>query len=295
MDKQIRMNLQFFADEEIETTESTDVGDTELNTPELEEPNEPISSQEKEKDPFNFEFQHNEENVVIDNEDKLRELAQKGMNYDQVYSRVSELEEQIQDAKQQALDDYIASQNYEWNGKKITTKAEYDMALKESELINELVENEGFTEAQARRIAEAERKANSVEQKLEDITQKSQTEKEQQEFLEWHNQMEEKGVFTEPLDPNKIPPEVWQQVDDGVSLKTAYMEYKLMNIKTNVEQETIKKLRENADSSTGSTQVNVGEDDKSWSAEYIETMAEKHGSDWVKKNYDKIEKSGYYK
>lgn len=232
---------------------------------------------------------------MIDNEDKLRELAQKGMNYDQVYSRVSELEEQIQDAKQQALDDYIASQNYEWNGKKITTKAEYDMALKESELINELVENEGFTEAQARRIAEAERKANSVEQKLEDITQKSQTEKEQQEFLEWHNQMEEKGVFTEPLDPNKIPPEVWQQVDDGVSLKTAYMEYKLMNIKTNVEQETIKKLRENADSSTGSTQVNVGEDDKSWSAEYIETMAEKHGSDWVKKNYDKIEKSGYYK
>lgn len=245
--------------------------------------------------PFNFELQYNKEKVVIDSEEKLRELAQKGMNYDKVYQKSTELEQSLQAERQKAVDEYIASQGMKWGDKPITTLADYTYYKQIDDTMKDLMNNQGFTAEQAARIAEAEAKASKVEERFNQQEAKAKEDQEGLEFLNWHESMVQKGVFKESFDATKIPQEVWDKVKAGEPMKSAFMEYQLTNLKTSTEQEVLKTIKENTQTSPGSVNDNSSGDDKPWSADFIEQMAEKMGATWVNANYDKIAKSGYFK
>lgn len=253
---------------------------------------EDIQEQQQEVKPFNFELQYNKEKVVIDNEDKLRELAQKGMNYEKVQNKLHEFEN---DPLRRWAYEYMKENNFEDpNDFLNAVKADREQRAIQSK-INELIENEGFTEAQARRIAEAEAKAEKVNQRFSDMENQNKQQKEYADFLSWHDSMHKKGVFKDASHEINVPAEVWEQVAQGVPLKTAYMEHQLVNLKTNTEQEVIKSIQKNAATSPGKINENASTEDKPWSNEYIEAMAQKYGKKWVSENYEKIQNSGYYK
>lgn len=159
-------------------------------------------------------YNHEERDISLD---EARELAQKGLNYEKAVER----------AKQEARDAYIAEQGYEWNGKPITSEAEYRQALQEKELIDkysgqnvpdeviqELVENRKFREQFQAQQKEAEKKA-----------------QEQQQFAEFVSEYPE-------VDPKTIPSEVWEQVAQGTPLKFAYMQHEIKQLRTVAKVQT---------------------------------------------------------
>lgn len=184
--------------------------ETEELTPEAED-TKPAEEQPTEPDtPQTLKLKFNHEEREIPLEEAVM-LAQKGMNYEKAVER----------ARQEARDAYIAEQGHTWNGKPITTEAEYRQALAEQELIEkykdrdlpdeviqELMESRRDREERAKEKAEREEQAKKDGQ----ITA----------FLEYFQSVNER-----PYDPQKdvIPQEVKDAVDKGESLKTAYMQY----------------------------------------------------------------------
>ena len=72
----------------------------------------------------------------------------------------------------------------------------------------------------------------------------------------------------------------------------------LDNIKTNTEQETIKKLADNKNKSTNIVEGSTTPETKMSSKQIEDTlnsMNSKDKSKWIDKNYNLIEKSGYFK
>lgn len=281
---EFEMNATPSVEENIQQTEPTEVVETEETPSEVQET-------EVEQKPFSFELQYNKDKVVIDSEDKLRELAQKGMNYEKVHSRLQQYE---QDPLRQWAYEYMKEN-------KFSDPNDFLNAIqrqKEEQAIQQRMQqyiDSGLSQDVALRLAETERKNLDLENKLNQFVDQSKQSQDYNDFLTWYEAMQQKGVFKEALDATKIPPEVWDQVKQGTPLKTAYMEYQLMNLKANTEQEIIKNMQKNQQTSPGSVTDNSATEDKPWTAEYIEQMAEKHGMPWVNANYEKIQKSGYYK
>lgn len=281
---EFEMNATPSVEENIQPTEPTEVVETEETPSEVQET-------EVEQKPFSFELQYNKDKVVIDSEDKLRELAQKGMNYEKVHSRLQQYET---DPLRQWAYEYMKENNF-------NDPNDFLNAIqrqKEEQAIQQKMQqyiDSGLSQDVALRLAEMERKNLDLEQKLTQFDTKTKQTQDYNDFLNWHESMQQKGIFKEALDATKIPKEVWEQVNNGTPLKTAYMEYQLMNLKTNTEQEVIKNMQKNQQTSPGSVTDNSATEDKPWTAEYIEQMAEKHGMPWVNANYEKIQKSGYYK
>jgi len=134
--------------------------------PEPQGGNEP----EQAPSPQSIKVKFNHQELDLPYEEAVTHI-QKGMNYDKAVERAR------QEAAQQARDSWIAEQRYEWKGKLITTEAEYNEALRESELEQEisrkyaqlpedvraeLLENRKFREqyqTQQKTIEEQQRKA----------------------------------------------------------------------------------------------------------------------------------------
>jgi hypothetical protein len=190
--------------------DSEDVGtDAEDTTPaeEPEQQTEPVQEQK-----LKLKFNHEEREISLE---EATALAQKGMNYEKAVERARV------EAAQQARDAYIAEQGYEWNGKPITTEAQYKDALAEQklieqykntdlpdEIVQELLEGRKDREARAKEKAEQEAKAKEDAQV--------------NDFLDYFQRVNER-----PFDGTKdsIPQEVKDAVDRGDTLKIAYMEY----------------------------------------------------------------------
>ncbi|KIL35863.1 hypothetical protein SD71_10750 [Cohnella kolymensis] len=83
------------------------------DTKPTEEEAEPTQEPQKLK----IKYNHEEKEISLE---EATTLAQKGLNYDKGIERVR------QEAAQQARDAWIAEQGYAWNGKPITTEAEYN-------------------------------------------------------------------------------------------------------------------------------------------------------------------------
>jgi len=204
----------------------------------------------------------------------------------------SKFEKEQTTLKQQAKDEYIASQGYEWNGKKITTEAEYSQAMKEQEIYNNLVNNKGFTEEQAKELANERMERESIKKELEALKAKEQETNAIVDVMNWHEEMRKKGVLTNEFDYSKIPDEV---INSGASLKESYMSYILENMKLETQQSTLKNIDAKKELSAGSTQDKLPAEEGTFSLEYINKMASgAGGTKWIKANYDKIEKAGYF-
>ena len=140
-----------------------------------------------------------------------------------------------------------------------------------------------------------------VDKIKEQLAKKDEQEKDTKEFsdfLDWHDNKVKGGIFSEPIDVKAIPQTVWDRTKDGMSLREAHMEYSFENMKSATEQETIAKLNKNAQTTPGSVNKNSKSDETPMTQETIaktlESMSPDQQKDWVKKNYDKVEKAGFF-
>ena len=290
----LAMELQKFAEEiaeEVEEVETEEVDDFNFDEPEEEQEPEQEPEQEKteEQKRFEFELQYNKEKIVIDDETKLRELAQKGMNYDKVLTKAQELEN---DAMRKWGYEYMKEVGYD-------NPDDFLSAIKrqkEEEAVEARVQeylNRGYGEDVAREMAEIKKENETIKSQFENMTKKTREQQEYETFLAWHTQQEESKIL-DKLDPNSIPQSVWDEFAKGKPLQLAYMEHMLPDIVAKAEQRGIQKIAKNAETSTGALEDGGVSDEGTWTTDYIERMASSKGQSWVKQNYDRIEKSGYF-
>lgn len=154
-----------------------------------------------------IKFNHEEREISVE---EAALLAQKGMNYEKAVER----------AAQEARDAYIAEQGYTWNGKPVTTEAEYKQAMMEKEIM-ERYEGQ-VPEEIMQEIIESRR--DREERAKEKQAKQEQEVRERQigEFFDYFQSVHERAY-----DPNKdtIPQEVRDAFDKGTPLKVAYMEH----------------------------------------------------------------------
>lgn len=314
MDKPIRLNLQLFAElseeeqesalldwfeEEPSATIDDDTADDlegegeeegEYHADDEEADGTEDMTQE-ELEAF-LEVQYNKEKKKLSKEETI-EYAQKGMNYDKIHSQLEKerqaREELENDKLRKWAYDYMKENNFEDPDSFLRA---VDIEKRRRELMQR-----GMTPDEAKREAERDREVDELKKRIEKSETRTKRQQEMADFLSWYGGMKEKGVFEADFDATNIPQDVLAKVQDGMGLKEAYMEHALVALKQNAEQEVVKKLAKKKKASPGSVNddVHVEEsgDDK-WSIKYIEQMTKKHGRDWVRANYDKIEKSGYY-
>jgi hypothetical protein len=262
--------------EEINSTPSIDNTATEQQT--VENPNtettttENTNQEQTTQEPQKIKVKYNHQEMEIPYEEAVNHI-QKGMVFDKAVER----------SRQEARDALIAEQGYQWNGKPITTEAEYNEAVREQqireqyqnqelppEVVDELVESRKFRE---------ESKAEKVE--------KAKQEKQQKDFQAFFETYPDVKADT-------IPIEVWQEVNNGKSLVDAYTKHENSMLKTKLaEFETKLKALEtnnaNASSSPGSVTGNGDTKGDFISREQFE--ANKKDQRWMIKNLSRIQQS----
>jgi hypothetical protein len=265
-----------------ETTQET----TQENTTQQVEPT---------PEPQKIKVKYNHQELELPYEEAVKHI-QKGMNYDKAVERARE--EAAKDAAQQARDAYIAEQGYAWNGKPITTEAEYRQALKEKQLedalrqqysnvpddiVNKLVELDRFREetlAERKAREEADRKA----QDEKDLATRRNSMYE--EFLtEFSDYTTEEKMAT-------VPKEVWAEADkwlksggrEGRRLVDALTRY---NWKQSMAQQQANDANQaNADTSTGSAK-GQGKSGTFFTREQVANMSREE----IRANYPAIKES----
>jgi hypothetical protein len=201
-----------------EAEQTDDVEPVEDTTETEQNESEPIEAPEL------FKLQYNKEEMEIPLEE-ARALAQKGMNYEKAVER----------AKQEARDSYIAEQGFEWNGKPITTEAEYKQALQEREWM-EQYQNQDLPDEVVQELIEGRkfRESFQEQQKAKEVEQKQQAEA--MEFFEYFNQVNGRAY-----QPGDLPSEVTQMAEEmNIPIKFAYMQYHTQQL-----QNQLKVLKQN--------------------------------------------------
>lgn len=188
-------------------------------------------------------------------------------------------------AESEAVDRYIASQGYEYNGKPITTKAEYDRALAE-------------VEEQQRRAALQEQGIDpSI---VDEYVNNNPVVKWANEFKTQQEQQQAKQAdFSDFLSaypdvkPEEIAAEVWEANSKGVPLRIAYAAHQEnATLKAKLaEYEKGAKTNEvnakNAENSTGSVTGNGSTGQPFYTREQVQAMSQEE----VNKNYKTIVES----
>jgi hypothetical protein len=138
-------------------------------------------------------------------------LAQKGLNY----------ERGIERAKQEARDAYIAEQEIMWNGKLISTEAEYKQATAEQKLINQYKDRDLPEEV----IQELLAGRRDREERAKEKEANEKQAKQQAAYNEFFDYFE--SVNERKFDPKTdiLPQEVIDAADKGKPLMYAYMEH----------------------------------------------------------------------
>jgi hypothetical protein len=185
------------------------------------------------------------------------------------------------EAEKKARDSVIAEMYGKSHG--INTYEQYQQAVAEQEKQKQIDELGDIPEEVAREIVEARELKKQIEEQ-------SKKDKEIAEFVQ-----EFPGVTT-------VPQEVWDIVNQkGKDLTSAYAIYLSKNmdkLKTETEQETLKKIKQNAETSTGSIQSNAQSNDNMTVDQVnklLEGMGKGERDKWIDKNMDNLEKWGYFK
>jgi hypothetical protein len=214
-------------DFEMDTTPD-EVTETDDSTQEVESTEQ--STEQPEQTPF-LKVKYNKEEMELD-EERARELAQKGLNYDKTLERLQALESD----PRLAFIEQLASQHN-------MTPQEYIEAVKqqqEQERINQLVE-QGISEEIAQELLEnrkfreqfdAEKKAKAEEEKKN---------ADYNEFFDYYREANGRDFV-----PNQdtIPQSVWDATEKGVPLKFAYMMHENSQLRNQLT--TLKQNESNA-------------------------------------------------
>jgi DNA repair exonuclease SbcCD ATPase subunit len=182
-------------------------------------------------------------------------------------------------AAAKAKDDMIAEMYGESHG--IYTYADYQKAVaeqREQEEMAKLAEEKEIPEDVAKELYEAKKLKEQLtkQQQEQEMTLKQQQEQQRQfqEFIE---------AFPS-VQPNEIPQEVWDKVNNGVPLKYAYIEAQYNKIQEGKKAKELNQM--NAEASTGSLKGKLDTSSDFISASEFENN--RHDMDWVKANYNKI-------
>lgn len=238
MQKQYRfaLNLQLFADGEDfdggdDTPSFDDSDEIEMDPADFESSDESEDTEQSEDenttqtddeteqpatDEWGLPIKYNGEDRVLTKEE-AQALAQKGMNYEKAIERAAS--EAAAQAAQTARDSYIAEQGYEWNGRTITTEADYKSALMEQELMRKY---ENLPPEVAAELMASRRDREERAQERKAAEEKAAYDRQLSDFLEAFQELHER-----PYDPkvDKVPPEVWAASQNGTQLVHAYMKH----------------------------------------------------------------------
>jgi hypothetical protein len=223
-------------------------------------------------EPQKIKVKYNHQELELPYDEAVTHI-QKGMNYEKAVER----------ARQEARDAWIAEQGYEWNGKAITTEAEYKEAVREAE-IRKSLENRELPPEVIEELVESRKFREESKAEKQTRQQQERQQKDFQAFFEAYPDIK----------PNQIPAEVWQEVQNGKSLVDAYAKHENTQLKTKLaEYEAKFKAQEtnnaNASSSPGSVTGN-GENPADFiSRETFE--ANKKDQKWIIKNLTRIQAS----
>jgi len=284
-----KFDLQLFSEEEGVEEPVVD------ESMEAEEPTEEMPSEEEdtvEAEPDytdadksfleRFEIQFNKNPKRFETIEELKEAAEMGSALPRYKEKLSELEAKTNSPHYKWLDEYMKVSGYE-------DGAEFVKAIRTNEKYNEYVKN-GMSEEAAQKEAEeyvSKAFGNQQDKRTRDM----------EGFVNWHQGKFEAGTFTEELDPNNLPKSVIDAYENGESMKEAYTDHLLMSIKTETEQNTLKKLAKNKETSTGELKAKAS-DEATLSHEKIEqtlsALPSSEKSKWIEKNWKMIEKSGYF-
>jgi hypothetical protein len=230
----LKLDLQLFAEDDIilpddyqEPTEPVEpVIDPEPTEP--VEPTEPTETNEPpaEENPF-LKVKYNGEEMTLD-EARARELAQKGLNYDKVQERLQSLESD----PRLSFVEQLAQQH----GMDVNQYLEAVKQQQEQQRLEKLLQN-NIPEEYAKEILDNRKFREQFSQQQEEQAKQAKADAEFNDFFT-HFQATEGRAF----DANKdqIPQSVWEATQNGVPLKTAYMEHQFTQM-----QQQIKTLRQN--------------------------------------------------
>ena len=213
-----------------------------------------------------FEVTFDKQPKKFETLDQLKEAAEMGSALPRYKEKLSNLEN---NAAHKYIDKYMKDAGYKDPDKFISD-------IKINDKTKELVEK-GMSEEDARKTAT-------------DIIAKEvpvdESTKEIESFLKWHDSKVSEGKFEGALEADSIPEKVIDAYKQGQSLKEAYLDYMLDDIKEKTEQETIKKLASNKEKSAGKL-VESREPQTLYTRKQVDNMSQAD----VNKNYDLIMKS----
>jgi hypothetical protein len=172
---------------------------------------------------------------------RLKESTEKALAEER-----SKWEQEASAKAQAARDAAFAELGYTWNGKPITTEAEYKKA-KEEEAIWNQYQDKNLTEEEVAEILELRRFRQENEPILSKMSQAEQEKAEYQAFID---------TFPD-VKPDTIPQSVWDDVAKGTRLVDAYTRHENQILKQQLAEaqkakEIEQKNIENAEASTGS-------------------------------------------
>lgn len=176
-------------------------------------PTEEVTSEQPttEESPF-LKVKYNKEEMALD-EEKARELAQKGLNYDKVQERLQQLET---DPRLSFVEE-LANQN----GMTTEQFIEVFKQQQEQEKLNELIQ-QNIPEELAQEILENRKFRQQMEQERKSKEQEQEETKQFMDFLDFYKQANGKEF---DANTDQLPIEVIEANQNGVPLKYAYMEH----------------------------------------------------------------------
>ncbi|WP_206460421.1 hypothetical protein [Anaerovorax sp. IOR16] len=222
-----------FSEESVEEPEGAEVIETEEDT----KPKGDVTDPE----PYKLKVKYNHEDMELGEEEAIP-LIQKGMNYDKAIERAA------QEAKQQAIDEYIAAQGYEWNGNPITTESQYQQALYEQELASK-----GVDPTEIQRLVGEHPDVRRAMEIAEAAEQEELSTKEYKEFISEYPDVR----------PEDIPKEVFEyQAQTGKPLLDCMRYNELRILKE--QNKTLKQNKENSKRAPVGSVTTFGSDDPNY-------------------------------
>lgn len=232
-----------------------DVTNTSVNSVEVAEPQTEVANTEVTQEPTSVES--NSQVTEVEGNDPQPEVADEPQGQspevNAAYAKARrEFEARKQQEVQRAKDEFIASQGMEWNGKPITTEAEYRQALVEKQAYDRAIA-EGQSPEIAQQLAEQTRKNQELEERVSNFERQNAINQQEAEF--------KNDEFLSPI-YNQYSDEIRNLADlYNVDINTAWSLFvgNPQNLKTiienqtkNVEQTTIQNIQSNGIATPGS-------------------------------------------
>ena len=205
-DTEVDTTIEAEGIEEVEQVESEQVEENTIDTTE--------ESQEQVQEPF-LRVKYNKEERGLTQDEAIM-LSQKGLNYDKLQEKLQQMENNpglnyLNELAQRSNTDIESLVNY-WREQE------------QQQQLNQLVQN-NIPEEYAREIIENRKFREQLESQQRENQQKEAQNQEFKQFFE---------TFPD-VRPEDIPPAVWENSENGIPLKYAYMEHEMAKLRNDIK------------------------------------------------------------